>query len=286
MDPLRERLEALSVGRAAPTPLGGLGSATRPTIAGLAESVGGSAIERDGAGCWFVERLATDLCDETARELAELPTVLALHDAKPASITLDLADTLVLDIETGGFVGTPVFLIGVIRPDLRPLRIEQWLVRDYPDEAGVLGQLAAVAADRRTWVTFNGRTFDAPFVADRAALHRVALAMPREHVDLLHIARRRYRRTLADCRLETLERAVLGRERIGDVPGRDTPDLFHHFIRTGNARPLRGVVEHNQRDLLTSLALLARFSREPLAAEPDAPAGSAEPTDGTLWGIS
>jgi uncharacterized protein YprB with RNaseH-like and TPR domain len=174
---------------------------------------------------------------------------------------LDPTQTLILDIETGGFSGTPVFLIGVVALDRWPLRVEQWLARDYPEEEAILQRLAQWARKRRMWVTFNGKAFDVPFVLDRATIHGVNMQSPRVHVDLLHIARRRWPGELPDYRLETLERQVLGRGRIGDVPSCDIPDLFHHFFRTGNAAPLKPVLEHNQRDLVASTELLLRIAR-------------------------
>ena len=172
--------------------------------------------------------------------------------ARGEFMQVDPAGTLVMDIETGGFSGTPVFLIGVVALDSQPLQVEQWLARDYPEEEAILRRLARWAGKRRTWVTFNGKSFDAPFVLDRARLHGVDLAPPEVHIDLLHTARRRWRTRLPDCRLETLERRILKRVRVGDVPSCDVPDLFHHFIRTRNAAPLRPVLEHNQVDLVSS----------------------------------
>ena len=134
------------------------------------------------------------------------------------------------------------------------------MARDYPEEEAILRQLARCAARYDCWVTFNGKAFDAPFVLDRATVHGVVLQPPRVHVDLLHLARRRWREQLPDCRLETLERHILGVRREGDVPSSDVPDLFHHFIRTRNAAPLRPVLEHNQVDLASSTALLFELS--------------------------
>ena len=179
--------------------------------------------------------------------------------ARGEFVRLDPSQTLVLDIETGGFSGTPVFLIGVVALDSRPLQVEQWLARDYPEEETILRRFAQWARRRRMWVTFNGKSFDAPFVLDRARVHGIELRPPEVHVDLLHAARRRWRAKLPDCRLETLERQVLERVRVGDVPSCDVPDLFHHFIRTGNAAPLRPVLEHNRIDLVSSTELLLQL---------------------------
>lgn len=174
----------------------------------------------------------------------------------------DLHRGMLLDLETGGFAGTPVFLIGVIDLGAAQPSVEQFLLRDYPEEHGILASLASLAAARDTWVTFNGKSFDEPVLRDRCTLHRIPLRSPNVHVDLLHAARRRWGGTLPDCRLATLESAVLGRMRVGDVPGRDVPDLFHHFVRTGNARVIAGVIQHNAADLLAMLDLLRILGAE------------------------
>ena len=57
------------------------------------------------------------------------------------------------------------------------------------------------------------------------------------------------------CRLTTLEETLCGHVREGDVPGFEIPSRYFHFVRTGDARPLAAVIEHNRLDLL-SLALL------------------------------
>jgi uncharacterized protein YprB with RNaseH-like and TPR domain len=176
------------------------------------------------------------------------------------AVTVDPGRTLILDIETGGFSGAPVFLIGVIALGRRLLCVEQWLARDYPEEKALLLRLAERSRRRRAWITFNGKSFDLPFLLDRATVHGVDLRPPEVHVDLLHLARRRWRKALPDCRLGTLERLILGRTRVGDVPSCDVPDLFHHFIRTGNAAPLRPVLEHNRFDLISSAELLLRLT--------------------------
>jgi len=51
------------------------------------------------------------------------------------------------------------------------------------------------------------------------------------------------------------------RTRVGDVPSSQVPHLFHHFYRTGNARPLAPVLEHNRIDLVSCAELLHRLTR-------------------------
>jgi hypothetical protein len=56
-----------------------------------------------------------------------------------------------------------------------------------------------------------------------------------------------------------LERDIVGARRIGDVPGFEIPARYFQFVRSGDARPLVAVLEHNRLDLLTLAALTARL---------------------------
>jgi uncharacterized protein YprB with RNaseH-like and TPR domain len=259
MGSLQRRLDELA--RSAPRAPGRPPRQPSSTPRTLADLLGGSEAHCRGVPYWTIAMPFREACGTSLPDTHPLSTPLDCEVSRTEAVQLDPQRTLILDIETGGFSGTPVFLIGVVALDRWPLIVEQWLARDYPEEQAILGQLALWARPRDTWVTFNGKTFDAPFVRDRAALYGIHLPPPRVHVDLLHLARRRWRGELPDCRLETLEREVLARTRLGDVPSSDVPDLFHHFIRTRNAAPLKPVLEHNRLDLISSTELLMRFAR-------------------------
>src|SRR5262249_61521503 len=61
----------------------------------------------------------------------------------------------------------------------------------------------------------------------------------------------------AGCRLGTLERVLCGVTRVGDVPGMEIPARYFRFVRSGDARPLEPVLEHNRLDLISLAALTA-----------------------------
>jgi len=104
------------------------------------------------------------------------------------------------------------------------------------------------------------------------------------HFDMLHPARRlwRSRSTIAaglppqggsledagGCRLTTLERVLLNLRRVGDVDGFEIPGRFFQFLRTGDARPLEPVLEHNRLDLVSLAAVTSRALRLAGAGEP------------------
>jgi hypothetical protein len=83
------------------------------------------------------------------------------------------------------------------------------------------------------------------------------------HLDLLHVARRVHKVRRIECRLTTLEREVLGFERVDDVPGSEVSARYLHYLRTGDTAALLGVVEHNAWDVVAMAALVGLYG-EPL----------------------
>ena len=167
---------------------------------------------------------------------------------------------LFLDLETCGLAGSAIFLAGVVHGSGGQWRLTQLWARDYAEEASVLWALTHLVQRHACLVTFNGKSFDWPQVRDRHTLYQAAA--PRElpelpHLDLLHICRRRYKHVLPNCKLQTLESAVCGRSRQGDVPGREIPDIYHAYVRDGS-RPssvVQGILHHNALDLVTLVEL-------------------------------
>lgn len=257
MNSLRHLLDELSARRGPGPESTSTSAVNRPIVnapdQSLQSLLGGVAATSEGGPCWYirtpVEAVRRD-CD------SNVPSRLDRILAEGPLLT---GDCILVDIETGGFAGTPVFLVGLLDLAAEPLVVEQWLTRDYPEEEAVVRLAAERLATRAIWISFNGKSFDEPFLRDRAAAYRVPFPSPRLHLDILHAARRAWRSRLPDCRLATLERYILGVTRAADVAGTDVPDLFHHFLRTGRAAPLRLVLEHNRQDLVTSLQLLLRL---------------------------
>jgi tetratricopeptide (TPR) repeat protein len=78
---------------------------------------------------------------------------------------------------------------------------------------------------------------------------------------MLHPARRMWRDEEVECRLTYLEQALCGHERQGDVPGFEIPSRYFHYVRSGDARPLAAVLEHNRLDIVSLAMLTARASQ-------------------------
>ncbi len=157
----------------------------------------------------------------------------------------------ILDIETCGFSAFPVFMIGLLRIDNTGASFQQGIARDYTEEAALLDWTHRMLSDTGVVVTFNGKSFDMRYIRERSAYHRLGTLDEPPHVDLLHIARRLWGDDLPNCRLQTLESSLCGRLRHNDIPGFAIPDVYHHFVRTGDAKDFSLVAKHNVLDIVT-----------------------------------
>lgn len=175
------------------------------------------------------------------------------------------------DIETTGLsggAGTVAFLVGCGWFEDDAFRVRQWLMLGPSGERPLLEALGRTMDEASLLVTFNGRTFDVPFMETRWAFHRQST--PTEglpHFDMLPPARRLWRRREDDssCSLTALERSVLGFHRVNDVPGFEIPVRYFQFLRTGDPALIEGVLEHNRLDLLSLAAVTGQALQ--LAAE-------------------
>lgn len=176
-----------------------------------------------------------------------------------------------LDTETSGLAGgtgTYAFLIGVGRFHDDHFHLAQFFMRDPAEEPAQLAALAGYIQPCDALVTFNGKSFDVPLLNTRYTVHRTStpLASPAQ-LDLLHLARRLWRDRLPSRALSQLEIHILGTQRShDDVPGWLIPQLYFDYLRSGDARPLKGVFYHNAMDILAMAALLTHMAQ--LLADP------------------
>lgn len=170
---------------------------------------------------------------------------------------------LYLDTETTGLMGgtgTLPFLTGLAWFEDESLVVEQILLRTPADEPAMLHHVLARLAQASAIVTYNGKSFDWPLLKNRFVLNRMPPPPDPIHLDLLHAARRVFRRRLGEVRLTTLERALLGFRREHDIDGHEIPALYWSMIRSADGSMLTPVVEHNINDLVALAGVLATLT--------------------------
>jgi len=193
---------------------------------------------------------------------AEIMDLIGCRHTKSHSCVLGTAglhepeDYVFLDIETLGLFSRPIILFGVGTIEDNNLAVFQYLLRDIDEEQSALtATLDHLSGDSPALVTFNGKSFDVPYVSDRLAYYGMGSLSRIPHFDVLHFSRRRWKGHLFSLRLSSIEKAILGICREEDIPGQMIPEFYETYLRTGNCGPLVPIIEHNKQDVV-SLALL------------------------------
>jgi uncharacterized protein YprB with RNaseH-like and TPR domain len=220
----------------------------------------------DAFYCEYIEALASPSFAEA----------VALEALRPL-VGVKSSEVCYLDIETTGLSSAPLFLIGLMYErggrarggaegaggasgvgECR-LTLDQLFARDYSEEETVLRYLKKLMGAFRVLVTFNGVSFDVPFIQERMAMHRIRAWKPETHIDLLPLARCVVGPKTPNHKLQTLEAYLCKRKRVGDIKGADIPEAYHEYVRTGNAKDMATIFHHNRLDLVTMLQLVTIF---------------------------
>ncbi len=264
-DALRVRLGELVRSRRAGPPANAarLGTATDSGATGVEAFLPGGEWRHEKHGSVYVhERLRSEV-ERRRSTWGRLPEPPPGEAELSSMRLLGLERALFLDLETCGLSSSPVFLAGTMHWNGEDFVLRQYFARHYGEEAALLAAVAEQARGFDVLVTFNGKSYDAPFLAARSLSHGVEMRLPRHHLDLLHHARRRWRLELPDCRLTTLELRVCRRRRTGDVPGDQIPGLYHDYVRNGDPWRLVPVFHHNLLDVTTMADVLHALCAPP-----------------------
>lgn len=233
----------------------------------LEEATDGKQIERPESGtCYLLStevsgidgghllnrRFAQGFADGVSPLRAALDDLCGIAEPTPDKLVF-------LDVESTGLGSSQLFLIGVMVWREASFEVCQYLARNYAEEAAVIRSVVDDCRPREILVTFNGKSFDYPFIRARAAANGIPFDFAPVHLDLLHLCRRVWKDRLPNCKLQTLEEHVCGRTRIGDIPGCDIPDVYHSFVRTMDAFEMVEVLKHNLLDLITLADLMTRL---------------------------
>ena len=164
-----------------------------------------------------------------------------------------------MDIETLGLSNVPLILIGVaeIKKD-KIITSQYFLRRIYEEPAAIEAYLSHLDEDS-VHVTFNGKSFDVPFIRNRCSYNRVRLDYRLPHLDLMYFAKNLWSDKLPNCRLQTIEKELFGIERQGDVPGQFIPGYYNTYISQDNIGPIVPIIEHNRQDIVSLAYFLEKM---------------------------
>lgn len=184
--------------------------------------------------------------------LALFSRSLAGLEARPGGVAF-------FDLETTGLSGssgTVAFLaaVGRLQPD-GAIAVAQFFLSDFPGETAFVEAVREELEKADAIASFNGASFDLPLFSVRCVMCGTRQLSSRPHADVIHATRRLWKRVLPDCSLARVEAELLGVRRRGDIDGKDIPEAWLSFVKTGAVGEMASVLEHNALDV-ASLARL------------------------------
>ena len=164
-----------------------------------------------------------------------------------------------MDIETKGLSNVPIILIGVAEIKGNDIVASQYFLRDYAEEASIIDAYLNHLDEDSVHVTFNGKTFDVPFIKNRCRYNRIDANLDLAHLDLMYFAKNLWGEDLPNCQLQTIEKELFGIERVDDVPGQYIPGYWDTYSQKNNIGPVVPIIEHNAQDIISLASFLDKM---------------------------
>lgn len=196
-------------------------------------------------------------------EIRETVFMEKIPDYAPFETYFDGLSMGVLDIETGGLSpeSSQVILIGLLFPAPAEAR---WVMKQYfaekPKEEGDL--LSAFQRDYESLdflITYNGRSFDLPFLEKRIRLLDLPGLPPKYNLDLYRLVKDHSDVGIftPNLRQKTLENFLgLWEHRTDKISGGESVQLYGDYLITGRQDIKEKILLHNKDDVLQLFRLL------------------------------
>lgn len=165
-----------------------------------------------------------------------------------------------LDIETTGLNSSinKVFLIGILTVHENQLVATQFFADSKEEEKDILEQASLLLSSLDLVITYNGSTFDIPFLNKRFTFYGMDFQVPRyTSFDLYKIIRKYGYNLFPDYKLKTIEN-YLGIERKDTISGKEGILLYQEYLKSGNPTYRKNLLLHNLEDVyhLTKILVL------------------------------
>ena len=164
-----------------------------------------------------------------------------------------------MDIETLGLSNVPIILIGVAEIKKDKIISSQYFLREIYEEPAVIEAYLSHLDEDSVHVTFNGKSFDVPYIRNRCLSNRLEINFRLPHLDLMYFAKNLWGSQLPNCQLQTIEKELFGIEREGDVPGQYIPGYYNAYLNEKNIGPIVPIIEHNRQDIISLASFLERM---------------------------
>lgn len=179
---------------------------------------------------------------------------------------IEIDKLLFIDTETTGLAGgagTYVFLIGLGYFSRSSFIIKQYFLTDLTGEKELLKIFREEIKRHQNFVTYNGKSYDIPLLRARSIFLKMRIDLSKMgNIDLLHLSRRFWRDKLEEFTLQNIERQILNvkRKEGFDISGSAIPDAYFDYLETRNAKFMKNIIYHNQKDILSLVLIMEQMN--------------------------
>lgn len=166
------------------------------------------------------------------------------------------------DIETTGLNRNKnmIYLIGILYFDIS---VNNWILKQYfadsfHREIDILNKFIYKISSFDTIITYNGNSFDIPFIEHRLKHHKINYTIDRDKsFDLYQLIRtNRAYLPLENLKLKTVEK-YLGINREDIYSGYDCIKFYYDYIKSNNQNLKDNILKHNYDDLIYMLDVIS-----------------------------
>ena len=184
-------------------------------------------------------------------------------------------ELLFLDIETLGLYDSPMIIVGIGYYNDLKYEIHQFFTRNLEEEIAICEHLRSnILPNFKCFVTYNGKSFDIPYIANRFLYFFDENPMINEnetpyeksntkyhHIDLYHNCRRKFKGLYDNYTLTTMEEKVLGWKRENELPSSLVGTCYKRYQK--NPKRYIGLIkeclEHNYWDVFSLPLILKKL---------------------------
>lgn len=167
-----------------------------------------------------------------------------------------------IDIETTGLSKqyNSIYLIGILYPDNKNNNhwiLKQLFAEKIDEEKIVLLNLVQLMSSYDMILTYNGETFDLPFINERLKRYNIEYEFHNSLSMDLYKEVKSYRHLLniENLKLKTLER-YLGLYRDDIYTGKDCIQFYYDYLKTKDKELMARILQHNYDDLYYMIDIL------------------------------
>lgn len=158
-----------------------------------------------------------------------------------------------LDIEATGFdlENDKIVLISLgYYLNEEEFKVIQYFAETPNEEENILKELKKAMSKFKRWCSFNGTSFDEPFVIRKMYKYNLHFRLPGEHIDLFKIIRPFYKRMgMKGCSLKNVEQFT-GINRQDEISGARSVELYNEYLVNHDEKLKEILMLHNYEDVV------------------------------------